>query len=196
MQDLKEEKTVVLIKPDGVKRGLIGEIISRVERRGLKIIALNMIWATRGQIDGHYPKDEKWITRLGEKTKATYEKYGFDIKKELGTTDLKKIGEKVRGWQLDFMTSGPIVKMVIKGVHAIDMIRKLVGNTMPALAEMGTIRGDFSIDSAALSNRAKRAVHNIVHASENPDEVKNELSFWFAPEEIYDYKRAEDDIMF
>jgi len=196
MQDLKEEKTVLLIKPDGVKRGLIGEIISRIEKRGLKIIALNMIWATRDQIDGHYPKDEKWITRLGEKTKATYEKYGFDIKKELGTTDLKKIGEKVRSWQLDFMTSGPIVKMVVRGIHAIDMIRKLVGNTMPALAEMGTIRGDFSIDSAAAANRNKRAVHNIVHASENPDEVKNELNFWFAPEEIHDYKRAEDDIMF
>jgi len=196
MQDLKEEKTVLLIKPDGVKRGLIGEIISRIEKRGLKIIALNMIWATRDQIDGHYPKDEKWITRLGEKTKATYEKYGFDIKKELGTTDLKKIGEKVRSWQLDFMTSGPIVKMVVRGIHAIDMIRKLVGNTMPSLAEMGTIRGDFSIDSAAAANRNKRAVHNIVHASENPDEVKNELNFWFAPEEIHDYKRAEDDIMF
>ena len=196
MQDLKEEKTVLLIKPDGVKRGLIGEIISRIEKRGLKIIALNMIWATRDQIDGHYPKDEKWITRLGEKTKATYEKYGFDIKKELGTTDLKKIGEKVRSWQLDFKTSGPIVKMVVRGIHAIDMIRKLVGNTMPSLAEMGTIRGDFSIDSAAAANRNKRAVHNIVHASENPDEVKNELNFWFAPEEIHDYKRAEDDIMF
>ncbi len=196
MQDLKEEKTILIIKPDGVKRGLIGEIISRIEKRGLKIIALDMIWATRKQIDGHYPKDEKWINRLGEKTKETYKKYGFNLKKELGTEDTKKIGDAVREWQLDYMTSGPIVKIVIKGIHAIDMIRKLCGNTMPAFAEMGTIRGDFSIDSAAAANRGKRAVHNIVHASENPEEVKNELNFWFSPEEIHDYKRAEDDIMF
>lgn len=196
MQDLKEEKTVVLIKPDGVKRGLVGEIISRIEKRGLKIISLNMIWATKEQIDDHYPKDEKWITRLGEKTKATYEKYGFDIKKEMETTDTKKIGKMVRSWLIDFMTSGPLVKIVVKGVHAIDMMRKLCGNTIPALAEMGTIRGDFSVDSPAIANRAKRAVHNIVHASETDGEAKHELSFWFSPEEIHDYKRAEDDIMF
>jgi nucleoside-diphosphate kinase len=196
MKDLKEEKTVVLIKPDGVKRGLIGEIISRIEKRGLKIIALDMIWATKEQIDGHYPKDEKWITRLGEKTKETYEKYGFNTKKELGTTDSKKIGEMVRGWSIDFMTSGPLVKVVVKGVHAIDMVRKLCGNTMPALAEMGTIRGDFSVDSAAIANRGKRSVHNIVHASETFEEAKHELAFWFSPEEIHDYKRAEEDIMF
>jgi len=196
MTDPKEEKTVVLIKPDGVKRGLIGEIISRIEKRGLKVIALGMIWATKDQIDGHYPKDEKWITRLGEKTKATYEKYGLDIKEELGTDDLKKIGEMVRSWLIDFMTSGPLVKMVIKGIHAVDMVRKLCGNTMPALAEMGTIRGDFSVDSAAAANKNKRAVHNIVHASETPEEAEHELKFWFSPEEIHDYKRAEEDIMF
>ncbi|MCD6500470.1 nucleoside-diphosphate kinase [bacterium] len=196
MTDPKEEKTVVLIKPDGVKRGLIGEIISRIEKRGLKVIALGMIWATKDQIDGHYPKDEKWITRLGEKTKATYEKYGLDIKEELGTDDSKKIGEMVRSWLIDFMTSGPLVKMVIKGIHAVDMVRKLCGNTMPALAEMGTIRGDFSVDSAAAANKNKRAVHNIVHASETPEEAEHELKFWFSPEEIHDYKRAEEDIMF
>ena len=196
MKDLKEEKTVVLIKPDGVKRGLVGEIVSRIEKRGLKIIALDMIWATKEQVDGHYPKDEKWITRLGEKTKETYKKYGFNIKKELGTEDSKKIGKMVRGWLIDFMTSGPMVKVVVKGIHAIDMVRKLCGNTMPALAEMGTIRGDFSVDSAAAANRGKRPVHNILHASETPKEAKHELAFWFSPEEIHDYKRAEDDIMF
>jgi nucleoside-diphosphate kinase len=196
MKDLKEENTVVLIKPDGVKRGLIGEIVSRIEKRGLKIIALDMIWATKEQVDGHYPKDEKWIARLGEKTKETYKKYGFNIKKELGTEDSKKIGKMVRGWLIDFMTSGPLVKVVVKGIHAIDMVRKLCGNTMPALAEMGTIRGDFSVDSPAAANRGKRAVHNIIHASETPKEAKHELAFWFSPEEIHDYKRAEEDIMF
>lgn len=196
MIEPKEEKTVVIVKPDGVKRGLVGEIISRIEKRGLKIIALEMMWPTKNQIDEHYPKDEKWITRIGEKTKATYEKYGYDTKKEIGTDDNKKIGESVREWLLEYMTSGPVVKMVIKGIHAVDMVRKLCGNTVPALSEMGTIRGDFSVDSSVAANKGKRAIHNLIHASETADEAKHEIEFWFAPEEIHDYKRAEEDIMF
>jgi len=196
MIEPKEEKTVVLIKPDGVKRGLIGEITSRIERRGLKVIALEMIWATKQQMDDHYPKDEKWISRLGEKTKATYEKYGYNAKKELGTDDNMKIGKTIRGWLIDYVTSGPMVKMIVKGIHAVDMIRKLTGDTLPALSEMGTIRGDFSVDSSIAANRGKRAVHNIIHASETLEEAAHEIEFWFAPEEIHDYKRAEEDIMF
>jgi len=192
----KEEKTVVLIKPDGVKRGLIGEIISRIEKRGLKIIALQMIWATKKQIDAHYPKDRKWIKRLGEKTLQNYKEHGIDPIKELGTDDPMKIGKMVRGWLLDYLTSGPIVKMVVQGIHAISMVRKLVGDSMPSRAEMGTIRGDFSVDDATAANRDKRAIHNIVHASENEKEAEHELQFWFSPEEIHEYKRAEEDIMF
>lgn len=191
----KEEKTVILIKPDGVKRGLVGEIISRIERRGLKIIALEMIQATKEQIDDHYPKDEKWIKRLGEKTLKNFSDYGLDVK-ELGSEDQIEIGKKVRSWLIDYLTSGPMVKMVIKGIHAVAMARKLVGMSMPSAAEMGTIRGDFSVDDATAANRDKRAIHNIVHASETPEEVKHELAFWFAAEDIYDYKRAEEDIMF
>lgn len=192
----KEEKTVVLIKPDGVKRGLIGEIISRIEKRGLKIISLEMIQATREQIDEHYPKDEEWIKRLGEKTLKNYQTFGFDAKKELGTEDPYEIGKLVRGWLIDYLTSGPMVKMVVKGIHAVAMVRKLAGSSMPAEAEMGTIRGDFSVDDATAANRDKRAIHNIIHASETAEEAEHELNFWFAAEDIYDYKRAEEDIMF
>ncbi len=193
---LGNEKTVVLIKPDGVKRGLIGELISRIEKRGLKIISLEMFQATKEQIDGHYPKDEKWIRRLGEKTLNSYQKYGVDADKELGTRDTLEIGRMVRGWLLDYMISGPMVKMVIEGIHAVAMVRKIVGSSLPSQASMGTIRGDFSIDDATAANRAKRAIHNIVHASENSQEAQHELNFWFAAEDIFDYKRAEEDIMF
>jgi len=192
----KEEKTVILIKPDGVKRGLIGEIISRIEKRGLKIISLEMIQATREQVDNHYPKDEKWIKRLGEKTLKNYKTYGIDSMEELGTEDTLEIGKMVRGWLLDYMTSGPMIKMIVKGIHAIDMVRKLAGKSMPAEAEMGTIRGDFSVDDATAANKDKRAIRNVVHASEVPKEAANEISLWFAIEDIFDYKRAEDDIMF
>lgn len=192
----KEERTVVIVKPDGVKRGLVGEIVSRFERRGLKIIALEMFSATKDQMHDHYPKSDQWITRIGEKTLANYKQYNWDAKKELGTDDAKEIGTMVREWLLDYMTSGPLVKMIVKGVHAVDMVRKIAGNTMPSLSEMGTIRGDFSVDAATAANRDKRAIHNIVHASETLEEAEHEIQFWFAPEEIHDYKRAEEDIMF
>lgn len=186
----------MLIKPDGIKRGLTGEIIQRIEQRGLKIVALKMIVATKAQIDGHYPKDSAWIHRLGEKSLNTYSKYSIDPAQALGTVDADEIGKMVRSWIVDFMVSGPLVKMVVEGVHAIDMVRKLCGNTLPNLAEMGTIRGDYSVDSPALANSDKRAVHNIIHASETLEEASHELAYWFSKDEIHNYKRAEEDIMF
>jgi len=192
----KEERTLILIKPDGVKRGLVGEIMKRIEEKGLKIIALGMVEATADQVDGHYPKEEAWIKRLGEKTLKNYKEYGFDAMKELNSEDPLEIGKQVRGWLLDYMTSGPIVKMAVSGIHAINMIRKIVGVSMPSEAEMGTIRGDFSVDDATAANKDKRAIHNLIHASENPEEADHEIRFWFAPEDVHGYKRAEEDIMF
>ncbi len=179
MQNPKDEVTFLMIKPDGVRKGLIGEIIKRLEQRGLKIVRLEMEQATREQMDAHYPKDEAWITRVGEKTLSTFNKYGYDQVVELGTADPLEIGKQVRNWLLDFMISGPVVKMVVQGVHAIDMVRKIVGPTIPANAEMGTIRGDFSVDSPALSTHEKRALENLAHASETPEEAANEIKLWF-----------------
>lgn len=192
----KEEKTLVILKPDAIKRGLVGEIIKRIEDRGLKIVALQMFMATEKQIDGHYPKSKEWLERLGSKTLDTYKKYGYDAMEELKTNDPLKIGKMVRSWLLNYMTSGPMVKMVIKGVHAIDMVRKLAGHTIPAFANLGSIRGDFSVDSAASANKDKRAIYNLIHASENPQEQKHELEYWFNDNEIFDYKRIGEDIIF
>src|SRR5688500_2444990 len=109
----KEEMTFVMIKPDGVKRGLIGEIIRRIEQRGLKVIALDMHQPTEEEMDNHYPKDEAWITRVGNKTLSTYEKYGYDPVAEMGTNKPEEIGPQVRKWLVEFMASGPVVKMVV-----------------------------------------------------------------------------------
>jgi len=196
MTNPKQEKTVFIIKPDGVKRGLVGEILSRFEKRGLKIIALNMVLASKEEIDNHYPKDEMWIKRLGEKSLANYQQYGIDPKEKLGTDDLFEIGKMIRKWVVEYMTSGPVVKGVVSGVHAIDMVRKICGNSLPNMADMGTIRGDFSVDSAVSANLNKRSIRNIIHASENEREFKNEMELWFKESEIHDYKRAEEDIMF
>ncbi len=196
MNHPREERTFMLVKPDGVKRGLVGEIIRRIEQRNLKIIALAMVEPGRERFDTHYPKDSAWLRRLGEKTLATYQKYGYDALAELGTDKPEEIGPMVRKWLLDFMTSGPVVKMVIEGVHAIDMVRKIAGNTMPSSAEMGTVRGDFSVDSPASANRDKRAVHNLVHASETQEEAAHEIKLWFGEEELHGYKRTEESLMF
>lgn len=185
----KEEKTFILIKPDGVRKGLIGEILKRFEQRDLKVVALEMFQASKQEMDKHYPKDEKWLSRIGEKTTGTYTKYGYDVKDDFGTNDLLKIGKEVRRWLIDFMTSAPMVKMVVQGVHAVDMVRKIVGPTMPYLADMGTIRGDFSADSAISANMERRAVYNLVHASETPEEAKHEIEHWFGKNSIFKYKR-------
>lgn len=191
-----EEKTVLLIKPDGVKRGLIGEVIKRIEMRGLKVIALKMILASREHAHSHYPNTETWLRGIGEKTLENYQKYGKDPIQEVGTDDPIKIGKQVAEWNVDFLTSGPMIAMAVQGIHAIDMVRKVVGKTIPAFAEMGTIRGDFSVDSPTLANIQKRSIHNVVHASGDPEEAVHELSHWFTDEEIHAYKRAEEDIMF
>lgn len=185
----KEEKTYVMIKPDGVQKGLIGEVIKRFEQRDLKIVALEMFQPTKEMVDNHYPKEEAWVTRLGEKTKSTYDKYGLDMMADYGTDDPKVMGPYVRGWLIDYMVSAPLVKMVVQGVHAVDIVRKIAGPTLPYLAEVGTIRGDFSIDSPVLANKEKRAIANILHASETPEEAAHEIKHWFGDIKLMDYKR-------
>ncbi|MBT4516767.1 MAG: nucleoside-diphosphate kinase [Candidatus Komeilibacteria bacterium] len=191
--NFKEEKTYIMIKPDGVKKRLIGEIITRFEQRDLKVIALEMFQPTTKQIDEHYPKDKAWIARLGQKTLSTYEKYGVDPVKELGMDNDYEIGKMVRKWLVDYMTSAPLVRMVIQGVHAVDMVRKICGVTLPNLADMGTIRGDYSADSPAVANSERRAVMNLVHASETPQEAEHEIKHWFGTRKvIFDYERFTD----
>jgi nucleoside-diphosphate kinase len=107
---------------------------------------------------------------LGQKTLGTYEKYGLDVKAEFGTDKAEDLGPMVRGWLIDYMISGPVVKIVVQGIHAVDMVRKLAGHTLPNMAEVGTIRGDYSVDSPAVANKERRGVHNLMHASETADE--------------------------
>ena len=185
----KDERTYVMLKPDGVKKGLIGEVIKRFEQRDLKIVALEMFQPTLEEIDNHYPKDAVWVKRLGEKTLSTYEKYQFDAMEDFGTTAPEEIGPEIRKWLVDYMISAPLVKMVVEGTHAVDMVRKICGPTMPYQADMGTIRGDFSNDSPAIANAEKRAVANIVHASETPEEALHEIEYWFGNKQLHRYKR-------
>jgi len=191
------ERTLVMVKPDGVQRGLIGEVISRLERRGLKIIALKMVKPSLEHLNDHYPKDEAWISRLGDKGFNVFKEYGLDPKDVMGTDNNLEAGKKVREWLINYMNEAPVAAMVIEGIHAIDMVRKIAGVTLPMKAEIGTIRGDYSVDSPAAANLNQRAIKNIVHASENKEEAENEIAHWFSEEEIYtDYTRADHAAMF
>src|SRR6185369_12978273 len=129
-------------------------------------------------------KSDEWMERLGKKTLKTFEEYGIDAVEAQGTSDPKEIGKMVKGALVEYLTSGPVVAMVIQGIHAIDMVRKLAGNTLPVFAEMGTIRGDYSVDSPSVANVERRAIHNIMHASETVEEANNEIGLWFTAEEI------------
>jgi len=191
-----QERTVVIVKPDAVVRGLIGEIIARFERRGLKVIALKMIWPTKEHVEKHYSGSEEWLRGMGQKTIEAFKEYGMDVKEKMGTDDPMEIGKKVQKWNVSYLSKAPVVAMILKGMHAISTVRKLVGHTLPILAQPGTIRGDYSIDTNTAANLDGRAIHNIVHASGDPSESAHEIEHWFPPEEILDYKRAEDDAMF
>ncbi|HOX41565.1 MAG TPA: nucleoside-diphosphate kinase [bacterium] len=191
------ERTFTMIKPDGVQRGLIGEIINRFEKRGLKVIALKMVKPSVEHIDNFYPKDEAWMARLGDKGFNVFNEYGFDPKDVMGTDNNLEAGKKVRQWLVDYIASAPVVPMVVEGIHARDMVRKIVGPTLPSKAEMGTIRGDYSVDSPASANLEKRAIKNLIHASETKEEAEAEIAHWFSADEIYDeYDRADHAAMF
>src|SRR3989344_6236724 len=144
MAELIKEKTLVLIKPDAVKRGLTGEILIRFEKTGLKVVALKMLYVDKELVARHYPSERiEFLKGMGEKTLSTYQKLGKDPKKEIGTDDPIEIGKMVNHWNVEFLTSGPVIAIVLEGLHAVDNVRMIVGNTIPAFAEPGTIRGDY-----------------------------------------------------
>ena len=194
---IKFERTFCMVKPDGVKRGLIGDIIHRFEKAGLKVVAINMLNATEEQIRAHYPmSDEAWVARLGEKSLSSFENIDTDPQEALGSTDTTEIGQAVANSLVEFMMSGPIVTLVIEGMQAVDMVRKLVGHTLPFKADVGTIRGDYSVDSPAVANVEMRAIHNLIHASENTEEAMAEIKVWFGDQDIPTYDLGSEAIMY
>jgi len=196
MKEIRRERTLVFLKPDGVQRGLTGEVLARFERAGLKVVGLKMVWPGRDLLERHYPNDEAFLTTIGGKTKEAFAAYGLDVRKETGTDDTLAIGRQVRGWLIDYVSSGPVAAFVLEGIHAVSVVRKLVGDTLPFRAAPGTIRGDFSIDSPTVANLMKRPVRNLIHASGSPEEAAFEIPLWFADGEIHDYARADERAMF
>ena len=185
------EKTLVLIKPDGVQRALIGEIISRIERTGLKIIAMKMVHATKSQAGTHYADDEEWLVSVGEKALKAYEKRG-----EKPARTPREQGMWIREMLMNYITMAPAVAIVIEGHGATAKVRALVGGTSPQEAPPGTIRGDYSIDSYMLGDHLERPVQNLIHASESPQEAEREIAVWFREDELHVFKRVDEDLAY
>jgi len=192
MQHPKNERTLVIIKPDGVQRTLIGEIIKRYERVGLKMLAIKMIVSTPDHIEKHYTLDPNWRRITGEKTIKSYQDKGLTPP----SMDPLEITAKILENGKKFMTAGPVIAMVWQGAHAVRIVRKITGSTEPLTSDMGTIRGDFVLDSYAMSDADDRFVRNLVHASGTVEEAEMEIAHWFKKEEIIDYSLIQDKILY
>jgi nucleoside-diphosphate kinase len=153
------ERTLVLLKPDAVDRGLVGEIIQRFERVGLKIAGLKMLQAEKEHAAKHYTEDLA-----------------------------KRRGQHVRDLMIEMISSGPIVAIVLEGVEAVEIVRKMVGTTEPKSAAPGTIRGDYSHVSFKHADSKKMGVYNLVHASGSVEEAPQEIAVWFKEGELHGFK--------
>ena len=176
------------MKPDAVERGLVGEIISRFEKSGLKLVATKMIWPDEDLAGKHYPQDrEAFIKGMGNKTLESHQEAGEDVSKIFGSDDPHAIGLQLQKWLVDFLTSGPVIAGVLEGENSIAKVREIAGHTIPAKADKGTIRGDYSDDTALKANSEKRSIMNLVHASGDKEEAEFEINLWFSGKELHSY---------
>lgn len=185
------ERTLVLIKPDAVQRALIGAIIKRIETTGLKIVAMKMVNASKEQAGRHYANDDAWLRSVGEKTLRSAEKRGVTLNRSA-----MEQGQWVRQVLIDFISMSPSVALVIEGHGALPKVRAICGGTNPQECPPGTIRGDYSIDSYQLADAKKRAIQNLVHASETKEEADREIAVWFTESEIQSWKRVDEDLIY
>lgn len=190
------ERTLVILKPDATKRQLTGKILARLEETGLKIVGLKILMATRKRLAKHFPSSEEWIRGMAQKTLDEYKKNGINPVTHFGTDDALEIGKKILESCYEFYLSGPLVAVIFEGTGAVAQVRKMIGNTLPALAEPGTIRGDFAFGDARSANIVGSPTKNIIHASGNREEAESEIACWFLPEEIVDYTTVSERYTF
>jgi nucleoside-diphosphate kinase len=181
---VKTQKTLVIIKHDAVMRGLIGEVIHRFERVGLKLIAMEFLAATEDMGDKHYASSKENLKRFGQHTIDEYKQKNIDPIKKFGTNKPIELGKIIKKWNVELITRGPVLAMVWEGPDAIEIVRKLAGDTSPKKALAGTIRGDFSWDNYEIANDELRSVYNILHISGNEEEAEFEINLWFSKDEI------------
>ena len=189
-----KERTLVIIKPDGIQRSLVGEIVRRYERTGLKLIAMKMLVATEEMAIKHYYEvgGDAWLEEVGRKARASYEKKGL----QSPYPDNMSNGRAVMESNAKYLSAGPVVAMIWQGNQACALVRKITGGTEPLTADVGSIRSDYTLDTFALADVDQRSVRNLLHASGNSEEAEKEIPIWFAGNEILEYKHIQDAILY
>jgi len=187
----KKERTLVILKPDAVQRGLIGEIIKRIERTGLKLVALKIANASEDQLWQHYNKDDEWFLKKGTRTIEERKAAGMPVDKEA-----IEYGKDIIRALVKFMSCGPIVPMIWEGNQAVGIVKKIAGSTEPLTSDGGTIRGDYTLDSYELASLDERAVRNLIHCSDPVEDAVREIPIWFSEEEIMKYRLIAEQILY
>ncbi len=188
----KKERTFVIIKPDGIQRSLVGEIVSRFERIGYKICAMKFVVPTEEQCWNHYNKDEAWFLKKGNAIIEARKNKGLSI-------DMSPVeyGKEIIAGAVRYMTAGPVLCIVLEGNQAVSVVKKMVGGTEPLTSDVGTIRGDYSLDSYHLSDTdARGSVRNLIHCTDDVNEYDREVNIWFKKDEIIDYKHIQEAILY
>ena len=185
---------MVIIKPDGVQRSLIGEIIKRFELVGLKLVGLKMLIPTEQMATDHYYNvgGEEWLEAVGAKARTAYEKKGQESPYKTNRDN----GVAVMEANAKYLSAGPVIAMIWQGGHAVELVRKIAGFTEPLTAAPGTIRGDFTLDSFAAADTDRRSIRNLIHASGKVEEAEKEIDMWFKPEEVLSYRLIQDEILY
>lgn len=186
-----QERSFVILKPDTVQRSLVGEIIKRFEQTGLKISAMKMFMATEEQLLQHYNKDEAWFLKKGNRIIDDLKSHNMPVEKEA-----IEYGKDIIRTIVHYMTAAPVIGMILEGNQAVAVVTKLVGTTEPSTSDVGTIRGDYTVDSYGHSSYENRAVRNLVHQSESPQEAEREIAIWFTENEVMSYVTAQERIMY
>ena len=184
------EQTLVIVKPDGVQRGLLGEILGRFEHVGLKVVGMKLTWPDAEHVGKHYSSDERYLTEVGEKALANAQARGVTL---LETA--LDIGQRVREANMRYLSTGPVLVMVLEGNTAIQTVRSIIGGTNPLTADIGTIRGDLTIDDFAQADKESRAVRNLMHASSDASEAQREIALWFEKSELHEYQTVMDKVL-
>lgn len=187
-----KERTLVVIKPDGLQRTLVGEIVKRYERLGLKLVAMKMLTVNEDFVEKHYTLDPNWRRVTGEKTIKGYQDKGLIPP----TNDPLEVTTKLLVNLKKYMASGPVIAMIWQGAHAVKVIRKITGGTEPLSSDVGSIRGDYVLDSYQMSDTDDRSIRNLIHASGSPEEAEMEIAHWFKKEEIISYRLVQEEILY
>ncbi|MBN1374307.1 nucleoside-diphosphate kinase [Candidatus Dojkabacteria bacterium] len=187
-----KQRTLIIFKPDVVQRQIVGELLTRFEKKGYKIVGMKLTQATRDLVGKHYEDDPDYLRKVGEYTIIERKERGVDVSK----LDPVEVGAEIRLWNMEYLSCGPVIAIVLEGALVIENVRKLAGKSNPIVSDVGTIRADYSPDAFVLANEEGRATRTLIHASDSEESAKREIALWFNDDELFNYETAIEKILY